>query len=121
MHLGVDKRARAETATRRSEVPPVISLAEDSPPGARARLSPVESRLGSDRSHLVQTVTAGTTRRGFPPRPVARCSDPYSFGARPAMGRPIGQWAAIAVWAAPSSKGTNDRPIQQWAQPMHPM
>ncbi|KAF8418337.1 hypothetical protein EV426DRAFT_645416 [Tirmania nivea] len=53
--------------------------------------------------------------------PLAKCSDPYSFGARPAMGRPIGQWAAIAVWATLSSKGTNDRPIQQWAQPMQPM
>jgi len=35
------------------------------------------------------------------------------------MGRPIGQWDATAGWAGPYTNGANDRPIEQWAQPIH--
>ena len=34
------------------------------------------------------------------------------------MGRPIGQWDATAGWAGPFTNGANDRPIEQWAQPI---
>ena len=50
--------------TGSQEVP---AKAVDSLPFGYVRLNPVEFRLGSDRSNLVQTVTAGTTRWGFPP------------------------------------------------------
>jgi len=33
--------------------------------------------------------------------------------------RPIGQWDAIAGWDGPFTNRTSERPIEQWAQPIH--